>query len=46
MLRVINDDIVAHGTGFQTHSHKDVEIISYILEGAIEHKDSLGNIND
>lgn len=44
VLRVINDDIVAPGTGFETHSHQDVEIISYILEGAIEHKDSLGNI--
>ena len=43
-LRVINDDIVAPGTGFETHSHRDVEIISYILEGAIEHKDSMGNI--
>ncbi len=44
VLRVINDDIVTPGTGFETHSHRDVEIISYILEGAIEHKDSLGNI--
>ena len=44
VLRVINDDLVAPGTGFETHSHRDVEIISYILEGAIEHKDSLGNI--
>jgi redox-sensitive bicupin YhaK (pirin superfamily) len=44
VLRVINDDIVAPGTGFETHSHRDVEIISYILEGAIEHKDSMGNI--
>jgi redox-sensitive bicupin YhaK (pirin superfamily) len=44
VLRVINDDRVAPGTGFETHSHRDVEIISYILEGAIEHKDSLGNI--
>lgn len=43
-LRVINDDIVAPGKGFETHSHRDVEIISYILEGAIEHKDSMGNI--
>ena len=43
VLRVINDDLVAPGTGFDTHSHRDVEIISYILEGAIEHKDSLGN---
>jgi redox-sensitive bicupin YhaK (pirin superfamily) len=44
VLRVINDDVVAPGTGFETHSHRDVEIISYILEGAIEHKDSMGNI--
>ena len=44
VLRVINDDIVAPGMGFETHPHRDVEIISYILEGAIEHKDSLGNI--
>ena len=44
VLRVINDDQVAPDTGFETHSHQDVEIISYILEGAIEHKDSLGNI--
>lgn len=45
VLRVINDDIVAPGSGFGAHSHRDVEIISYILEGAIEHKDSLGNTN-
>jgi len=44
VLRVINDDQVAPGMGFETHSHRDVEIISYILEGAIEHKDSMGNI--
>jgi redox-sensitive bicupin YhaK (pirin superfamily) len=44
VLRVINDDQVYPGTGFETHSHRDVEIISYILEGAIEHKDSMGNI--
>jgi redox-sensitive bicupin YhaK (pirin superfamily) len=44
VLRVINDDTVDPGTGFGTHSHRDVEIISYILEGAIEHKDSMGNI--
>lgn len=43
-LRVINDDTVVPGAGFDTHSHQDVEIISYVLEGAIEHKDSLGNI--
>jgi redox-sensitive bicupin YhaK (pirin superfamily) len=44
VLRVINDDIVSPGRGFEIHSHRDVEIISYILEGAIKHKDSLGNI--
>lgn len=42
-LRVINDDTVKPGAGFDTHGHRDMEIISYILEGAIEHKDSMGN---
>lgn len=42
-LRVINQDIIAPNSGFATHSHKDMEIITYVLKGAIAHKDSLGN---
>lgn len=41
-LRVINDDIVQPGMGFGTHPHRDMEIFTYILQGALAHKDSMG----